>query len=291
MIYHNGNAIIAIGHDGTRTVEFDSELKLEWPLNIDIRVSSQCAFGYNPKTQSAVCSFCHESARTDGKECDYSKLKEKLDGLPKGVELAIGCNQLTPNLQEFLTWCKEKQYIANLTVNQGHIRRDAEALKSCIAAGTINGLGVSFRGRLKWDIPDFVLSYQHTVFHVIAGIDNFDDVFGLKDRGVKKILVLGEKDFGFNQGKVDLSSRFHLQWFWYIRKLFDIFDVVSFDNLGIEQLDIQRFLTTEQWQEFYQGEHSMYIDAIGQFFSPSSRDHHRVDWNSISLQQFFIGKE
>ena len=72
--YKNGNAEISISSDGTRIIEFNGELRLDWPLNVDIRVTNKCAFGFNPNTRSAICSFCHESARTDGSECDYLKL-------------------------------------------------------------------------------------------------------------------------------------------------------------------------------------------------------------------------
>ena len=43
--YKNGNATVTIEKDGTRIIEFVDELNLEYPLNIDIRVSTQCSFG------------------------------------------------------------------------------------------------------------------------------------------------------------------------------------------------------------------------------------------------------
>ena len=55
--FQNGNAEIEIQQDGTRIIEFKDKLKLDWPLNIDIRVSNRCSFGYNPKTGSAFCTW------------------------------------------------------------------------------------------------------------------------------------------------------------------------------------------------------------------------------------------
>ena len=49
------------------------------------------------------------------------------------------------------------------------------------------------------------------------------------------------------------------------------FDIISFDNLALEQLDIKSKLPDSMWQEFYQGEHSFYINAVDQYFAPSSR--------------------
>lgn len=67
--YQNGNATIELFSDGTRVTEWpDNEsLKLDYPLNVDIRLMTKCPYGLNPRTGKAVCSFCHESATTDGK--------------------------------------------------------------------------------------------------------------------------------------------------------------------------------------------------------------------------------
>jgi hypothetical protein len=285
--YNNGNAVVTIENDGSRVIEYENTLSLDFPLNIDIRVSTQCSFGFNPKTGKAFCDFCHESARTDGSECDYDVLREKLTGLPKGIELAIGANQFTSGLYEFILWCNLQDYIVNLTVNQGHLKRDSEGLRHIIECGFIKGLGVSYRSSLKWDVPQFILDYDNTVFHVIAGIDSFHDVESLSKKGVKKILVLGEKDFGFNQGKVDLTTKSHKEWLWWIRNMFNVFDVVSFDNLALEQLKIQRFFTDKNWSIFNQGEHSFYINAVDKYYAPSSRSNMKSHWDICSVPDYF----
>lgn len=287
ITYQNGNASIELREDGTRIIQFEDELQLDYPLNIDIRVQTQCSFGLNPTTGKSVCGFCHEAATTDGKECDYNKLEEILSDLPRGIELAIGSNNFTDDLYQFLIWCKLKGYVCNVTINQGHINRDMFLLRQAINYGYIKGLGVSYRKSLKWDIPQEIIDYDNTVFHVIAGIDSIEDVLKLKDRGVKKLLCLGEKDFGLNTGKVDLSSQSHREWYWWVRKLFDVFDVVSFDNLALEQLNIRRFLINEMWEEFNQGEHSFYINSVEGYFAPSSRSADKTEWNKMTIKDYF----
>lgn len=290
--YKNGNADIKLYENGTRVIEYDDTLKLEMCLNIDIKVSSQCSFGMNPKTGKAFCSFCHESATTNGDECDYEILKDKLIGLPKGIELAIGCNKMTSELRKFIFWCDMMGYIVNLTVNQGHLKRDFVMLNGLIGCGVVKGLGISYRSELKFDIPKEFLDYEHTVFHVICGIDSYHEVETLKKQGVKKILLLGEKNFGFNFGKVDLTTRKHKEWYWWVHKLFSVFDVVSFDNLALQQLNIKRFFNDENWELFNQSEHSMYIDAVSGIFAPSSRTKEfNIDWNEITLKEYFKQKE
>lgn len=285
--YTNGNANIKLSNNGTRVIEYENELQLDYPLNIDIRVSTQCAFGYNPKTKTAFCSFCHESATTDGTECDYETLKNKLNNLPKGIELAIGANNITPNLINFIEWCNTKQYIVNLTINQGHVNRDVKQLKHLINNELIKGLGISYRSKLKFNIPTEILNYQNTVFHVIAGINDIKDVIELKHKNVSKILILGEKDFGFNEGNVDLNTLNHKQWKWWVHKLFTTFNTVSFDNLALEQLNIQRFFTENNWNMFNQHEHSFYINAVTQEFAPSSRNPNKIPFKNISVKKYF----
>lgn len=290
--YQNGNAQICLEADGTRTMSYANELKLDWPLNIDIRVSNRCSNGLNPKTGKARCVFCHESATTDGANADYRKLLEILQPLPTGVELAIGSNRLTLNLIEFIWQCDFRGWIVNLTINQDHVNRDGPQLEELIDNAAIYGLGISYRSDFKkrHDAPfsrlPKLIKYPNTVIHVIEGIDDFESVLKLSELGVRKILVLGEKDFGFNLGK-RTDSPSHSYWIRNIHRLFDCFEIVSFDNLAIERLDIQRFFHTTSWNTFHQGEHSFYINAVDGSFSPSSRSNQKTDWYSVSLQDYF----
>lgn len=289
--YKNGNALISIYEDGTRIVEFDNILKLEYPLNIDIRVSTQCSFGQKPDGLPGFCNFCHESAKVNGKECNYNTLLEKIKTLPEGIELAIGCNNFTENLLKFLEKTDSMGFINNLTVNQGHINRDKNLIKYSIDNSLVKGLGISYRENLKWEVPQFILDYNNTVFHVIAGIDNIKNICKLSDKGVKKVLILGEKDFGYNKDKVNLDSVKHKHWKWYLLDVIKAFDVVSFDNLALEQVKPQRYLSEEDFLTFNQGEHSMYINAVEGYYSPSSRSNIKMYWDNINLKDFFIYKE
>lgn len=289
--YKNGNALISIDEDGTRIIEFDNILKLGYPLNVDIRVSTQCSFGQKSNGSPGFCTFCHESAKINGKECNYSTLLEKIKDLPKGVELAIGCNNFTKGLLEFLEKTNSVGFINNLTINQGHIDRDKDLIKYSIKNDIIKGLGVSYRENLKWKIPQFILDYDNTIFHVIVGIDKIENIIDLSKKGVNKILVLGEKDFGYNKNKVNLNSIKHKHWKWYLLDIIKAFDIVSFDNLALEQVKPQRYLSKEDFLTFNQGEHSMYINAVEGYYSPSSRSNIKTSWNNINLKDFFINKE
>ena len=292
MKYTNGNANIWLDlRDGTRIIEYpDNEpLTLETPLNIDIRVSTQCPYGYNTVTQKSTCAFCHESALVDGQECHYGVLQQVLMDakLPRGTEIALGVNEVTEDLVQFVKNLYRLGLVVNITMNERYILQYGDTgLKQMLPY--VFGLGISYRslqGCLS--LPDWIADYPHTVIHVINGIDNFDDV---KELSVKyhKLLVLGEKDFGFNRGKVNLNTEQHKQWKSNIMQLTKTFDIVSFDNLGLQQLEIRGKITDEEYKSFYQGEHSMYINAVEQYFAPSSRTRNGVErFDVTDLRSYF----
>lgn len=292
MKYRNGNAVVTLDlRDGTRIIEYpDNEpLTLQTPLNIDIRVSTQCPYGYNLETQKSTCAFCHESALVDGQECHYDFLQQVLMDakLPRGTEIALGVNEVTEDLVQFVKNLYRLGLVVNITMNERYILQYGDTgLKQMLPY--VFGLGISYRslqGCLS--LPDWIADYSHTVIHVINGIDNFDDV---KELGIKyhKLLVLGEKDFGFNRGKVNLDTPEHKQWKSNIMQLTRIFDIVSFDNLGLQQLEIRGKITDEEYKSFYQGEHSMYINAVEQYFAPSSRTRNNIKhFGETDLRSYF----
>ena len=292
MRYKNGNADVWLDlRDGTRVIEYpDNEpLTLQTPLNIDIRVSTQCPYGYDAITKQSTCVFCHESALVNGQECHYGILQQVLidANLPMGTEIALGVNQVTDDLIQFVKNLWKLGLVVNITMNERYIIEFGDTgLKRLLPY--VFGLGISYRslqGCLS--LPDWIADYPHTVIHVINGIDDFDDV---KELGVKyrKLLVLGEKDFGFNRGKVNLDTPQHKQWKSNIMQLTKIFDIVSFDNLGLQQLEIRGKITDEEYKSFYQGEHSMYINAVEQYFAPSSRTRNNIKhFGETDLHSYF----
>lgn len=292
MKYRNGNAVVTLDlRDGTRVVEYpDNEpLTLETPLNIDIRVSTQCPYGYDANTKQSTCAFCHESALINGQECDYQALLQVLKDarLPRGTEIALGVNEITDGIIRFIMRLYFMGLIVNVTMNERYILEYGDTgIRRLLPY--IFGLGISYRslqGCLS--LPDWIADYPHTVIHAINGIDDFDDV---KHLGVKyhKLLVLGEKDFGFNRGKVNLNTPSHKQWKSNIMQLTKIFDIVSFDNLGLQQLEIRGKITDEEYKSFYQGEHSMYINAVEQYFAPSSRTRNNIKhFDETDLRSYF----
>lgn len=91
------------------------------------------------------------------------------------------------------------------------------------------------------------------------------------------MLILGYKHLRrgndyFAADQTEIENKQH----WLYENLEDIadkFKVVSFDNLAIEQLQVKRLLTDEEWNEFYMGDDSeftYYIDMVERKFAKNS---------------------
>ena len=71
-----------------------------------------------------------------------------------------------------------------------------------------------------------------------------------------------------------------------------MFKVISFDNLALEQLKVQRILSEKEWSEFYMGDdgqYTFYIDAVRGTFSKDSvtAEVERFDISQKSVDEMF----
>lgn len=286
--YWNGNGYIEINKDdGTsiRTILDDSDYIPEFPENIDMNISNRCNMG---------CSFCYQGCTKNGKHADIKKYLEDKNSflytLHEGTELALNGNEpLHPDLEELLEFCKERGILANLTVNEQTLYNSEKKLDKWLKEGLIHGIGIS---PSLWNVKlvDFCKEHPTAVIHTIAGITTPKQYECLKDKDIK-ILVLGYKTFGrgndyIKQFESGVLNNIH----WLSENIKDFvnhFKVVSFDNLAIRQLEPNKWLTKEQWQQFYRGgdgNHTMYIDLVNETFaknSVQSIEHHTQLMNDV----------
>src|SRR3990172_6477722 len=136
--YQNGNTKVAIYDDGTKVRWYEGEPCPEFPESIDVKITNYC---------DLECSYCHESSHAAGAHGDLAVLLDKLEELPPGIELAIGGgNPLShPSLVPFLRELKRRNFIANITVNQTHLRglRWLMLVTALINDNLVKGVGVS----------------------------------------------------------------------------------------------------------------------------------------------------
>lgn len=283
--YQNGNTSVTIMHDGTKIREFEGIPLISHPESIDVKITDYCDMG---------CAYCHESSTTAGKHANLDMLLGILEDLPAGVELAIGGgNPLShPDLVGFLQKLKERGIIANLTVNQGHLKTFQDLIVFLIKDELVHGIGISITSNNFTYVKPLLELTDNVVYHLIAGVNKTDVVEKLMALGPCKILLLGYKLFGFgikhHSYAVDAELR---QWYKVLPSLIGKC-TISFDNLAIEQLRVRRLLTREGWEKFYMGDDfcfTMYIDAVKQEYAPTSRSKGRVSFNDHTLLEYFNG--
>lgn len=266
--YNNGNFRTKIFVDGTkiRETEYD-EFKPSFAENMDIKICNYCDMG---------CSFCHEGSTTDGQFGDI--LNEKfVDTLHPYQEVALGGGDATshPDLIPFLHKLKERKVIANMTVNQIHFEKKQDLIKQLVDERLMYGLGVSLVNPTEQFI-ELISQYPNAVIHVINGILKPSDLEVLANKNLK-MLILGYKRLrrGNDWIREDHENIMAKQM-WLHDNLAEIikqFKVVSCDNLAIEQLNVRRLMSDEDWNEFYMGDDgsmTYYIDLVERKFARSS---------------------
>lgn len=268
--YKNGNYEVFLFDDGTkiRYTEED-EFEPEFAENIDVKLTDRCS-GTN-------CPFCHEGSGPDGNQGDLNLSFFKT--LHPGTEIAIGGGNALehPGLDAFLKRMKKQGVVCNMTVNQVHFLQSCDRIKRLVDDALIKGLGLS----LVVPTDSFIAKakeFENAVIHVIAGLFSESDFDKLKGHGLK-LLILGYKDFRRGRsykekfgGEVDRN----IEWLSdHLSEVTDGFEVTSFDNLALEQLDIKSKVSKDCWERHYMGDDgnfTFYIDCVRKEFAKSSTE-------------------
>jgi len=293
--YVNGNTTVELFDDGTKIRTYSGKPEVVHPESIDVKITDYCDAG---------CHYCHEQSTRAGKHSDLNALLQQLSLLPAGVEIAIGGgNPLShPGLLDFLFEIKSRGIVANITVNEKHLRPYQDLIIKLATEKLVNGIGISYasKTRLKYVEPIMQVS-DNVVFHMIMGINDLNQIeelssFCKKNNKSCKILVLGYKQYGFGlnyylKNKSIEDNKY--QWFIGLAKFFKQENMtLSFDNLAIEQLKLKRFFTDEAWDKFFMGKdgaYTCYMDAVKQEFAKSSTTKERVSFNDSNIIEFFKG--
>lgn len=287
--YKNGNYRVVIFDDGTKIRTNDLDFfKPDVPESMDIKITNKCDMN---------CAMCHENSTPSGKHGDIMNLKF-IDSLHPYTELAIGGgNPLAhPDLIAFLTKCRKLKLIPSMTVNQKHFMENLDLLKELTQKKLIYGLGVS----LTLPSTKFIAAikqFPNAVIHVIAGLVGLESLKVISNQGLK-ILILGYKQFrrgkDLYQIESDAIENSIKELKDYLAEVRDWFEVVSFDNLAIKQLDPKRLLTDEEYDEFFMGEDgfaTMYVDCVKQEFARSSTSTERYPIKDNIKDMFEIIRE
>lgn len=288
--YQNGNYTVTIFDNGTKIRENNLDFfDAEFPESMDCKITNQCPFG---------CPMCHEKSTPNGKHGDIMNA-EFVNKLRRGTEMAIGGGAVTshPDLVPFLKKLKQIGVIPSITVNQKEFMGNFDLINMLVKEKLIYGLGVSFNSFDDDFWNKIIKDNPNVVVHLIAGIHG-GDVFDYFANKGAKILILGYKDFGRGHELLERANGIiNTQLNWLKKNLKSYmhkFKVISFDNLAIEQLEVQKLLTDKEWKNFYQGDdgtHTMYVDLVNKQFAKTSTSTNRYPLLSNIDDMFKIIKE
>lgn len=275
--YENGNYTVDIFEDGTK-VRYNNGENFS-PLfaeSADVKITDYCDLN---------CKYCHEKSTEDGLHGDLDLLYSIVKHNKPGTELALGGgNPLShPELYTKLQRISKLGIILNMTVNQEHLLnvKYFELLISLLENKIITAVGISITDnveRVKEQLIKLHSITNNIVFHVIIGVNNLSVLDNLKTiKSNFKVLILGYKSFGrgtnyYNIRPTSIDNNIK-HWYKYLAKYIGNDNIISFDNLAIVQLNVKRYFTKEEWNEFFMGndgEYTFYIDLVNKQFAKSS---------------------
>ena len=300
--YQNGNYFVSINLDnGTKireTINPDAtEFVADFPESADVKITNKCSYN---------CAFCHEGSNINGKHSDALH-SHVWNTFRPYTEVALGGGSVTgyPDLVPLLERLKSLHLIPNITVRQEEFMSNLPLIRKLIDEKLIYGLGISLSNPNQEDFIKTVKEFPNAVIHVINGIVSLTELRKLANNNLK-ILILGYKEV--RKGKILLANSAQNTiinnnkeaLYAFLPKIITErwFDVVSFDNLSIKQLNPKgRFVSDEDWETIYMGDDgldgeqtsaSMYIDLVENEFARNSCDvDHRMPVGNMSVKEMY----
>ena len=296
--YINGNIQTTIYKDGTRVRKLQPEevyyeynkfkqniftkpeielMKPEFPESIDLKITNYCENN---------CPFCYANCNKEGKHGDTDFIKHIIEQMHPYTEIAIGGgNALShPDLVDILKFAKYNKVICNMTLKDLDIINNSDLVIQLLKNNLVECIGIS-----PTNIDTLQQSINITtegrwnsyIIHLIVGIHGKEFIDQLKDKrnylgALDKVLFLGYKEIGRG---INYNSKYKKQIkenTEYLKKCIQennlpfTGEIVSFDNLAIDQLQLQ---TIKDFNTLYQGkdgQFSFYIDAVKQTYAKSS---------------------
>lgn len=281
--YKNGNYNVVINSTtGTKVRYTEQDVFIpDRPESIDVKITNKCNHG---------CLFCHENSVVNGKEAEYDVMKNFASQVPPYTEIACGGGNLMCNPEHtefFLRELKKSIAFPCITVQQQDFIDYNDIIKEWVDNNFVYGIGVSVNNPKDEKLHTYLKKYPNAVIHTIVGMYDESYFKDLIDNNYK-ILFLGFKHFRrgnkyyfVKKNMIDQNTA------WLRDNIFKFtthFQVMSFDNLALEQLNIKENMSADDWQRYYNGDDgqfTFYVDLVEQTYA----------MNSTSLDRFYINNQ
>lgn len=232
---------------------------------------------HNYYAEDILVSNCYLGCTEEGKHADLTN--PIFDTVHAGTEMAINGNDLThPGLEDFLVKMKNKNVFVNITVNQKHLYPNLSKLKQWQENHLIWGIGISLTDSTDPQLFESISQLKNVIIHIIDGCTTKADLDNLSNHDIK-ILILGFKHKGrgldyYNENKDFVDSNIEFLK-CNLLKYASKFAGIGFDNLAVEDLEIQKQVPADDWEVYNMGsdgQFTFYFDSVENKFAVSSTD-------------------
>lgn len=292
-LYKNGNYFILTGYEDNKRLALrlsetsDMELIPEHPELVDIKLTDVCHIG---------CTWCYQDSTSDSLHGDLDVIKIVISSLNSDItEVAFGGGDVLqhPDIVEILKFSRDCGLSSsNITMNWQSIMRYEDKVKEVMPFLDAIGISVTGKGQIKSvveklkEIDCYIPS--RICFHVIPDLYSKD--FLLKMLNEIKEYSL-ESDVLFLGFKT--NGRGHTANPKHVDNMKEIFDYIIENKISLQcdtkfvkdYFDIVQEFGSELTYDIKEGEYSMNIDCVENFYSQSS---YNLDFKGAITSDFNI---
>lgn len=274
----NGNYYILLDYQDNKRVALrlsetpDMELIPKHPELVDIKLTDVCHIG---------CPWCYQDSTSDSLHGDLNVIKKVIRSLnPDITEVAFGGGDVLqhPNIVEILEFARECGLnSSNITMNWQSIMRYPYKVKEVMSSLDAIGVSITGKGQIK-QVANKLKEINHFTpsricYHIIPDLYSKDMIIKILDE-VKRfsqesdVLFLGYKTNGRGKNVEPAHVKDMREIFTYI-----IDNKISLQcdtKLVKDYLDTIKQVSSELTYDIKEGEYSMNIDCVEEYYSQSS---------------------
>lgn len=277
-LHKNGNYFILTEYQDNKRLALrlsetpDMELIPKYPELVDIKLTDVCHIG---------CSWCYQDSTSDSLHGDLDVIKTVISSLnPNITEVAFGGGDVLqhPDIVEILEFSRGCGLSSsNITMNWQSVMRYPEKVKDVMPLLDAVGISITGKGQIKLVVEKLkeidCFTPSRVCFHLIPDLYSKDFLLKilkeLKEYSLESdVLFLGFK----TNGRGHTANPKHID------SMKEIFDFIVENKLSLQcdtkfvkdYFDIVKDFGSELTYDIKEGEYSMNIDCVENFYSQSS---------------------
>lgn len=292
-LIENGNYYTLLDYQDNKRVALrlsetsDMELIPKHPELVDIKLTDVCHIG---------CPWCYQDSKSDSVHGDLNTIKTVIKSLnPDTTEVAFGGGDVLqhPDIVEILTYSREcRLHSSNITMNWQSVMRYQDKAKEVMPLLDAIGVSITGKGQVKSVVNKLkeinCFTPSRICFHIIPDLYSKEIIINMLEEvkihsSESDVLFLGYK----TNGRGSNSKPLHIQ------NMSEIFNYMIKNKLTLQcdtkltkdYIDIVKEFGSELTYDIKEGEYSMNIDCVENFYSQSS---YNLEFKGDILDDFDI---